>query len=179
MEIFYRKAVLKDAEEIREIYQYYIDYTTATFATGKISKREYEDKIKEDHYPFWVAEKEGRIIGFAYAARLRPKEAYIWDVELTIYLHPEAPARKGIGNTLYGHLLEEVENMGFRNAYGVITGSNLNSLAFHEKFGFAEVARFPKMGYKHGTWHDVIWMHKAFGRFEEVPEPPKPFQKNE
>ena len=179
MEILYRKAVIWDAEEIREIYQHYVDHTSATFATGKVSREEYEEKIQAASYPFWVAEKNGKILGFAYAAQLRSKEAYIWDVELTIYLHSLAPVRCGIGHDLYERLLAEIEKLGFRNAYGVITEGNLGSLAFHERFGFQEVACFPKMGYKHGAWHDVVWMHKSFGSFEGIPELPIPFQKSE
>ena len=174
MGMIYRRAVLADAEPIREIYQYFIDHSTATFATGQVSCEEYEEKIQNFSYPFWVAEKENQIVGFAYAARLRPKEAYVWDVELTIYLHHEAAKRNGIGCGLYERLLEEVEAFGYRNAYGVITGDNRGSIAFHERFGFSAVACFPKMGYKNGKWHDVVWMHKAFGNFNEIPELPGP-----
>ena len=178
MSIQYRAALPRDAAEIHDIYQYYVDHTVATFATVNPDEDEYRHKIESSLYPYWVAIADERVIGFAYAQQLRPKDAYLWDVELTIYLHTDAPKGSGIGSQLYTILLEELTALGFYNAYGVITGSNQGSIRFHQRFGFAELARFPKMGYKHGAWHDVVWMSKTLAPLSETPELPKPFQKN-
>ena len=177
MEILYRKASVADAQDVHDIYQYYVDHTAVTFRTVNLNVVEYAEKIGHTAYPFLIAEAEGRAVGFAYAERLRPHDAYLWDVELTIYLHPDAPKRTGMGSRLYENLLKILAEQGFRNAYGVITGSNQSSIEFHERFGFVKVACFPKMGYKHGAWHDVVWMNKTLGDFEGKPEIPEPFRK--
>lgn len=171
--IAYRIAVKEDAAEVHDIYQHYVENTVITFRTKDQGVDEFEHKIASTIYPFWVAEAEGKVVGFAYADQIRPHDAYLWDVELTLYLHKDAPGRMGLGSRLYEKLLENLKAQGFRNAYGVITGSNEVSIHFHERFGFQEVARFENMGYKHGAWHDVVWMHKALGSLEGVPQKPK------
>lgn len=175
--VLIRPAIPSDGRAVHEIYQYYVDHTVWTFGTENPTVTEYEEKIAHSVYPFLVAEWEGSVVGFAYADRIRPKEAYLWDVELTVYLSRSAPKRTGIGGMLYEQLLAVLTKQGFLNAYGVITLSNEGSIRFHERFGFTQVARFENMGYKHGAWHGVVWMHKAMGSFQGVPELPVPFQK--
>ncbi len=177
-----RPAVPEDAQAIHDIYQYYVDHTVATFSTQTASVASYAEHIAHTPYPYLVAVEisgengKEQVVGFAYADRLRPHNAYQWDVELTVYLHPDAPKRSGVGKTLYDQLLPLLASQGFLNAYGIITAANTGSLAFHQRAGFVEVARFPRMGYKHGAWHDVVWMHKALGGFPSQPQPPLPLR---
>lgn len=171
----YRYATVEDAQAVHDIYGYYVEHTAVTFTTQNPDVDSYAEKISKSRYAFWIAEENGEVIGFAYADRIRPHDAYLWDVELTVYLRHGAAAHSGVGSGLYERLLADITQQGFRNAYGVITQSNEASLAFHRKFGFSEVARFENMGYKHGKWHGVIWMHKALGSFDGVPALPTPF----
>ena len=177
MEIIYRHAVPQDAEEIQAIYRYYVENTVVTFRTVNLSVEHYLEQIVHSPYPFWVAVGDGRVLGFAYAGRMRPQEAYLWDVELSIFLHVDAPGRQGIGRALYQKLLDELAELGFNNAHAVITGSNEQSIRFHDGMGFAELVRFPKTGFKHGAWHDMVWMHKLLRPLDDAPELPVPFRK--
>ncbi len=171
-----RAAVPSDGKAVHDIYQHYVDHSVFTFTTTNPAVEEYERKIAASPYPFLVAEEKGAVAGFAHADRIRPHDAYLWDVELTVYLHPDAPRRGGLGALLYEELLSLLTAQGFLNAYGVITESNEASIRFHQRFGFAKVAFFPNMGYKHGAWHGVVWMHKALGSFQGPPEAPLPFR---
>ena len=106
---------------------------------------------------------------------MRPHDAYQWDVELTIYLHPHAPRRQGAGRALYAALLGLLARQGFRNAYAVITVPNEASVGLHAAFGFRQIALFERTGYKHGAWRDVMWMLLELGDFPANPQPPLPF----
>ena len=176
MPVLFRPAISADAAAVHAIYQHYVDHTAATFTTNNPPVSEYAQKIECTPFPYLVAEFESRIVGFAYADPIRHHDAYRWDVELTIYLHPDAPKRSGTGTRLYETLLAQLTQQGFCNAYGVITASNAASILFHERFGFTQAAYFKNMGYKHGAWHDVIWMHKVLNAFDDTPALPAPFQ---
>lgn len=176
MNISFRPASPQDAQAVHDIYQYYVNNTVYTFNTLTPSVETYAAKINHTNYPFLVAMHGVDLIGFAYAEAIRPHDAYQWDVELTIYLHPQAPQKCGIGSGLYKMLLALLSDHGFINAYAVITAGNTGSIRFHESFGFTQTAFFHNMGYKHGSWHDVLWLHKVLGPYTNKPSPPTPFQ---
>lgn len=177
MNVALRIATPDDAEIIHEVYQYYIDNSVATFSETNLSieKRREEIQTLLLQYPFLIAEGEGSFLGFACAEPLRPQSGYRYCVELTIYLHPDAPKHSGVGKALYGTLLDILEKQGFRTAFGVISGTNTPSIALHERFGFAQAARFDRVGYKQGMWLDAVWMRKELGTADESPDLPIPF----
>lgn len=179
MEYIIRIAEKRDAEAVHDIYGHYVDNTTITFSTINPSISDYARKIEtaEEIYPFLVAECDGKVIGFTYGSQLRPHDAYQWDVEATICLAPDAPRRCGIGSSLYNKLIEMLKEQGFKSVYGVIVESNEASLALHRSLGFHEAAHFMNMGYKHNMWHNVIWMQKDIGCFDNEPAAPIPFAK--
>lgn len=162
MNITLRKAVPEDAKHLLEIYTYYIENTVATFHEFPKTLEAYRQQIIELSavYPFWVAEEEGRFLGFANAEPFRPQSGYRYTVELTIYLHPDAPKHAGIGRMLYQQVLDDLQTQGFVNALGCISGENDASLAFHRSFGFEEMAVFPRVAFKHGRWLNAVWMRK-------------------
>ncbi|MDD3410393.1 MAG: GNAT family N-acetyltransferase [Eubacteriales bacterium] len=174
MEYSIRLAREEDAQAIHDIYGYYAEHTEATFTAQNPSVEDYREKIAHTlrMYPFYVAQAQGRVIGFAYGAQIRPHDAYVWDVEATLYLAPDAPRRIGIGTALYQRLLETLTKQGFKTVYGVVTDTNLPSLALHERLGFTKAGHFHNMGYKHGAWLGVVWMQKNIGSFEGTPQPP-------
>lgn len=105
----------------------------------------------------WLAyEDEGRVLGYAYAARHRDRAAYQWCVEPSVYLD-EAARGRGVGRLLYGVLFSLLRAQGFANAYAGVTLPNEASLRLHAACGFTEVAVYRRVGFKLGRWHDVWW----------------------
>lgn len=167
-----RRAVPADAPAIADIYTHYVRETAITFATVPPTAEDYAARMADDRFPFFVADERGAVAGFAYAAPFRQKEAYRWDVELTIYLAPGREG-KGTGAELMKVVLSTLRAQGYLNAYSCITLPNERSVGLHRRFGFAELGVFPKTGYKMGKWNDVIWMGRELGSFAGEPAEPK------
>lgn len=167
-----RRAVSADAAAIADIYAHYVRETAITFATVAPTAEEYAARIADDRFPFFVAEERGCVTGFVYAAPFRQKEAYRWDVELTIYLAPGCEGR-GTGAALMEACLRTLTAQGYLNAYSCITLPNERSVGLHRRFGFEELGVFPKTGYKMGRWNDVVWMGRELGEFDGEPGEPK------
>ena len=170
MSLFIRLAEHKDIPALHAIYAQYIP-TNISFEYSLPSLEDYTRKIEKikTSYPYLVLEKEGQVIGFAYAQRVRERAAYQWSAELSIYL-AQGQTASGLGSTLYLALMSMLRLQGIRTVYGVITGGNPISLRFHEKLGFRLFATFPKVGYKNGQWLNVHWVQKEIGTYD-VPAP--------
>lgn len=162
-----------DATRLAEIYAPFVADTAVTFATVPLTAADFLHKM-EGPYPFLVCEEEDRVVGYAYAALFREKEAYRWDVELTIYIEAAAQG-KGAGTALMRALLALLRAQGYLTAYSCITLPNPGSIALHRRFGFEEIGRFPRSGYKLGRWHDVVWLALPLGEFACPPSEPIPF----
>lgn len=127
------------------------------------------------------AERDGVIVGYAYAGPFNARAAYDWSCELTIYLDPAAQ-KQGAGGRLYAALEDALKQMGLLNLYACIADTGVedeyltrNSPQFHAHLGFAEVGRFTKCGYKFGRWYDMIWMEKVVGDHRDSPAPVTPY----
>ncbi len=154
-----RIAEIGDSQHILDIYAPYVSETALTL-TSEIPTLEEVAQTMLDvkrHYPYLVCCIDGEVVGFAYAYRLRPHEAYNWNAELSIYIAPGYQGR-GIATALYTALFQILKLQGYCNLYAVITVPNDASVALHRHFGFKELGVMRKSGYKLGTWHDVLWM---------------------
>lgn len=153
-----RKVKASDANEITNIYNYFIRETVITFEEEEITSDEMLvriDKIANDGFPWFVAlDENNKLIGYAYATKWRERFAYRFSVEVAVYLDPVAQG-KGVGSEIFGVLLKELKSRGIKRALGAITIPNEASAALHEKFGFKKVAHFDKVGLKFGEWLDV------------------------
>ena len=167
-----RYANFADARVIAAIYAHYVHKTSITFVAEAPTTADFVSRISDPRYPFFVAEKNDRVVGFAYASMFRTKAAYRWDVEVSIYLAPGIGG-EGIGSELMEELLAAVEKQGYINVYSCITMPNDRSVNLHKKFGFEEIGRFRRAGFKMGQWHDVIWMGKNLYIPEGDPEEPR------
>lgn len=165
-----------DAAAIAEIYRPYVEETAVTFEEKPPMPTELEDRIADtvETYPWFVAEREGSVVGYAYAGQLRKRSAYRWVTELSVYVDRSARGA-GIGSALYAALLETLREQGFTSAYGVVTLPNPESVGFHEAFGFERAALLPEVGYKHGEWHDVAWFERSLADRSVDPADPTPF----
>ena len=167
-----RYANFADARVIAAIYAHYVHKTSITFVAEAPTTADFVSRISDPRYPFFVAENNDRVVGFAYASMFRTKAAYRWDVEVSIYLAPGIEG-EGIGSELMEELLAAVEKQGYINVYSCITMPNDRSVNLHKKFGFEEIGRFRRAGFKMGQWHDVIWMGKNLYIPEGDPEEPR------
>ena len=164
-----RPVTLADAERLAEIFSYYVRNTVVAFEYEPLSADVFRERITRTTaaYPYLVAEEDGRVLGYAYAAPFVGRAAYRFSCELTIYLDPAARGR-GLGGALYEALEARLREMGIRNLYACI-GDPLtdddpyltrDSERFHARMGFVKVGTFSKCGYKFDRWYNMIWMEK-------------------
>lgn len=171
-----RVARTDDAAAIADVYRPYVEETAVTFDETAPDADAMAAKLERTlaTYPWFVAERDGEIVGYAYASALRERPAYRWSVELSVYVD-RAGHGEGVGSALYRALLETLDRQGYASAYAVLTLPNPGSVGFHEALGFERVGRFPEVGFKHGTWHDVAWYERDLGGRPGDPADPTPF----
>ena len=169
-----RKATPEDAERLLEIYSYYVEKTATSFEYETPSLEEFRDRIVNTlkKYPYLVLEEDGVIQGYSYAGPLKPREAYKYSCEVTIYLDRAARGR-GYGPALYEALEEELKSMGITNLYACVSDPlvedeylDRKSEGFHSHMGYVKNGEFHKCGYKFGRWYNMIMMEKIIGNKE-------------
>lgn len=160
----FRAATVHDAEALASIYAHYVLTHTATFETEPPSAVEMNRRrtvIMDAGMPYLVAEAAGRVIGYGYAGSYRPRAAYRFTVEDSIYLDPTWAGR-GIGRALLGELIAASEAAGFRQMVAVIGDSaNTPSVKLHASLGFTNVGTLRDVGFKFGRWLDTVMMQRA------------------
>lgn len=159
-----RDAVRSDADSIARIYNHYVSDTIVTFEEDAVSATVIQERLAEAHaasLPFLVAERGGQVCGYAYASKWKGRCAYRFSVEVTVYVD-RAHGAQGIGSALYARLLPLLQQQGIHAAIGGIALPNEASVAFHEKFGFVQVARFREVGRKFDRWIDVGYWQRVF-----------------
>ena len=161
-----RPAEAADLPFITEIYDHAVRYGTATFELVAPDLAEMTQRFEaliEGGYPYFVAVLDGRVVGYAYAGAYRPRPAYRFTVENSIYLQPQIH-RRGIGLKLLQRLIVESEARGYRQMIAVIGDSaNAGSIGVHIKTGFAMVGTHPNVGFKFGRWLDTVMMQRSLG----------------
>ena len=167
-----RSACESDAAALARIYAHYVEKTAITFEYTAPDMVEMERRRQEisQHYPYLVAETDGKVIGYAYAHAFYGREAYAWSVESSIYV--DVNTRKhGIGRKLYEALEKALKSMGILNINACIAVPRDDqdpyvtngSLDFHQRLGYTLVGHFHNSGYKFDRWYDVVWMEKMIG----------------
>jgi len=163
-----RDAGIGDAQILCSIYNHYIEHTTVTFEEQALQPEEYAGRIDTilQRYPWLVIEDDGQVLGYAYAGEWKPRSAFRYTVESSIYLHPQTPKRTGMGEMLYRALLSRLADEGFHQVIAAITIPNEGSIALHHKLGFSEAGRFHEVGYKFQCWIDVVYMELQLDFFK-------------
>ena len=161
-----RAAVPADLEPVAAIFAHYVTTTVITFeevAPAVADWRRRLEDLAERNLPFLAAEVDGTVCGYAYASPWRPKPAYRYTVEDTVYISPSHLGR-GLGRALLAALLTGCEQAGARQVIAVIadTGSDA-SAALHRRLGFTSAGRLRRVGYKHGQWIDTVLMQRELG----------------
>lgn len=172
-----RIAVKEDAYKLLEIYKPYVERTAITFEYDVPSVQEFEERIMHilEKYPYLVAERNGEIVGYAYAGSFHSRAAYGWAVETTVYVRQDQK-KTGIGKKLYDALekvlaAQNILNLNACIAYPEKKDAYLtkNSVQFHEHLGYRFVGEFQKCGYKFGHWYNMVWMEKHIGEHPDNP----------
>jgi L-amino acid N-acyltransferase YncA len=154
-----RPAIAADADACAHIYEPYVTGTSTSFEVEPPTPQQFTGRILDAQaaHEWLVAERDGFVIGYAYAHRFATRAAYGWSCETSIYLASEVH-RRGVGRALYEELLERLATLGYRRAFAGITLPNEASVALHRACGFRDAGRYQRVGWKHGAWHDVAWM---------------------
>jgi L-amino acid N-acyltransferase YncA len=161
-----RPAVVADLPAITEIYADAVREGTATFELVRPDLAEMTRRFQaltDAGFPYLVAILEGNVAGYAYAGPYRPRPAYRFTVENSVYLRP-AVHRRGIGYQLLQRLIAECEARGFRQMIAVIGDSaNAGSIGVHSRCGFQMIGTHPNVGLKFGRWLDTVMMQLELG----------------
>ncbi|WP_353815457.1 GNAT family N-acetyltransferase [Agromyces sp. SYSU T00266] len=160
-----RPARPADLPAVREIYNYYVANSTVTFDEEAMSLREWKQKysyLNRLGMPFLVAESPtGQLLGYALVSPWKQKRAYRYTVENSIYLGPAASG-KGLGRALLGALIEASKEAGLKEMIAVIADQGADaSIRLHEKFGFHEIGRMGRVGFKFDRWLGTVLLQKT------------------
>jgi len=172
MRLLIRAVTAADIPAITAIYDHAVRHGTASFEleppdAAEMARR--RQALLDGGYPYLVAEADGAVAGYAYAGAYRPRPAYRWSVEDSVYVAP-AMHRRGIGAALLGGLIAEAEQRGFRQMVAVIGDSaQTASIELHAALGFRRIGAVENVGFKLGRWLDTVLMQRALGEGATAP----------
>jgi len=161
-----RPSTPADLPAITAIYGWNVLNGTGTFELDPPDEPEMarrRDDVLSKGLPWLVALRDGAVLGYAYANHFRPRKAYRFCLEDSVYLAPEAKGQ-GLGKLLLAELLGRCEAAGARQMLAVIGDSaNLGSIGVHRTLGFEHIGVMKAAGWKFDQWRDVVIMQKALG----------------
>lgn len=161
-----RPSVDADLAAVTRIYAHHVLNGTGTFETSPPSEDEMRTRradVLGKNLPWLVLEVNGQVMGFAYGNWFKPRPAYRFSVEDSIYLASEATG-KGLGKLMMAELLQHLERRGVRKVMAVIGDSaNHGSIGVHRAAGFERVGVIESCGWKFGRWLDIVLMQKSLG----------------
>jgi phosphinothricin acetyltransferase len=157
-DVVFRPFAWSDVPAIHAIYRPYVEETVITFETEVPSETEMAErfgKLKALGHPVIIAERAGEVVGYAYASFYRPRAAYRFTCEDSIYLRQDMVGQ-GLGGRLLDELIVQSRAHGFRQMIAVITAERANSVRLHEKAGFRYVGTYEAVGFKFERWLDIV-----------------------
>lgn len=167
-----RPSTAADLPAITAIYAHAVNHGTGTFeleAPDEAEMARRRDDVLAKGLPWLVAEEAGHVLGYAYANHFRPRRAYRFCLEDSIYLAEDARGR-GVGTLLLAELLARCEAAGARQVLAVIGDSaNAGSIGVHRALGFQHTGVLKASGWKFGRWLDVVLMQRALGTGADTP----------
>ncbi|WP_254920311.1 GNAT family N-acetyltransferase [Blastococcus mobilis] len=168
-----RDAVPADALRCAQIYAPYVRETAISFETDPPAADEMAGRIAEAQreHAWLVLEDGGTVIGYAYGGPFMSRAAYRWASTVSVYLDG-ARRRSGGGRALYEALFDRLAARGIRTVLAGIALPNEASEGLHRALGFEPVGTYRRIGWKHGRWHDVVWLQRHLG--DDAPPTPLP-----
>lgn len=164
--IMVRDAETADMAAVQGIYEHYVLNGIASFeeappSLGEMAGR--RDAVLKAGLPYLVAEVDGKVVGYAYATPYRPRSAYRYTIEDSVYVE-NGLGRQGIGRALLSELTSRCEQGPWRQMLAVVGDSgNAGSIALHESFGFRKIGVLAAVGFKLGQWVDTVLMQRPLG----------------
>lgn len=171
-QVHIRMATDPDMAAVQAIYAHHVLHGLGTFEEVPPSEQELlarRQAVLSLGLPYLVAEVEGRVVGYCYAAVYQPRPAYKHTIEDSVYVAESARGR-GVGTALLGELIKRCEAGPWRQMVAVIGDSgNVSSIALHRRWGFEHIGVFKSVGFKLGQWADTVLMQRALGVGDEAP----------
>lgn len=173
--IVLRASTEQDMAAVQAIYAEHVRTGSASFELSPPSVNEISERraaVLGRGHPYWIAVDGPTVVGFAYASTYRPRPAYRWTLEDSVYVAPRH-TRRGIGGRLLDALIEQATALGYRQMVAVIGGSaHRPSIVLHERAGFRTVGVLRAVGFKHGRWVDTVLLQRPLGPADKtLPEP--------
>jgi len=168
MTVVVRPGAVADAENLNQLYNWYVANSVITFdiEPWSLSKRlDWIANFNNNNNPhhLFVAEQNGGLCGYACNGQFRPKAAYGSSTEVTVYTDPNGVPR-GTGSLLYSVLFDAIKATSLHRAYAIIALPNDTSIRLHKKFGFREVGTLDQVGTKFGKRINITWFEKTLDR---------------
>ena len=161
-----------DLPAITAIYAHHVLHGTGSFETEPPSVADMTTRradVLSKGLAYLVVEQDGKIAGFAYGNWFKPRPAYRYSVEDSIYMAPDLQG-KGLGRALLAELLARFEAVGIRKVMAIVGDSaNTGSVGIHLALGFAQVGIVDSCGWKFGAWRDIVIMQKTLGLGDTQP----------
>jgi L-amino acid N-acyltransferase YncA len=171
-EVLIRPSRDDDIAAITAIYGHHVLHGVASFEEVPPSEAEMARRRGElvaRGFPYFVAERVGRVVGYCYSGPYRARIGYRFSVEDSIYIDASEVGR-GIGRALLAEIIERSTELGYRQMIAVIGGSEtLPSINLHKALGFTHVGVFTGIGFKFGRWIDSVYMQRALGPGDTAP----------
>jgi L-amino acid N-acyltransferase YncA len=148
----------EDKAGIVDIFNYYVENTFAAYPEQKVPQEFFGMLLQlSKGYPFYVAEAEGRVVGYGLLRPHAPFGTFRRTAELTCFIAPECTG-KGIGTAVLDRLVSDAKAAGIETILASVSSENTGSIHFHKKYGFAECGSFRKVGKKFGKDFDEVWL---------------------
>ncbi len=155
-----------DMAAVQRIYAHHVLHGLATFEETPPTLAEMQARrraVLDAGLPWLIARRDGQIVGYAYATAFRPRPAYRYTIEDSVYVD-EGLAARGVGSALLAVLIQRCAAGPWRQMLAVIGNSeNLGSIRLHERFGFRHAGLQQAVGFKLGRWVDTVMMQLALG----------------
>ncbi|HZZ69108.1 MAG TPA: GNAT family N-acetyltransferase [Phenylobacterium sp.] len=159
-----REATEADASDLAAIYRDAVLHGFGTFEEEPPTAVDMDARrraVQDEGLPYLVAEVDGRVLGFAYAGPFRPRAAYRYTLEDSVYVSPDAKGQ-GVGRAVLSGVIAACEALGVRQLMAVIGDTqNAGSIGLHKALGFEQTGVGRSVGFKHGRWVDIVHMQKA------------------